>query len=902
MDAHLDAARQSRGGALVVVGEAGIGKTALLDHARGRAAGMVILGARGVEAEAELPFAGLGAVLEPLLEGLDRLPPPQRDALAGALGLAPPSPNGRFATYAGALALLADAAERQTLAVLVDDAHWLDRASAEALVFCSRRVEGERVTFLFAIREGERSPFDAPGMPSLRLAGLEPAAAAELVRREAETRVASAVMTRLHEATGGNPLALRELARSLTPAQLAGSEPLPAVLPVGADLERALGGRLARLPEDTRAALLIAAASDSGAVDEITGALRRRSLTLSALAPAEIGDVVSMAGGAVEFTHPLLRSAAYVGATPPVRRDAHAALAASLPPDADRVRRAWHLALATVEPDEATAAEVEAAAREARDRGAPAAAGQAFAAAARLTPRGKERVRRLIESATEYHLAGLPEAARRLLDDALDGAQDPIMRADVQRLRARVLTTGQSLAATRDLLVSEATRVQPHDTVRAAAMLLDVSLTMVVLGDVRESARLAEQAFRPVHERGGTDALIAAFVLGDARILAGDAPAGYPLLREARPLVDSQEVSLFGYIGAMIALAHSWLEHYEESRRMFAAIIARARAQSALMTLPLALAWLADVDQRLGNWTAALAEASESVRLGEEIGRPGELLNGLAALGSLQARRGQAAEGRVTLARADELAASIEANLMRPSAQSALGLLELGQGRLPEAIEALEAAGHAALRGGVEEPGILPWAQDLAEAYARDGSLADAESTLEVLERQAERTGRRLAHAAAARCRGLLAGDDAFEGHFRRALEWHEGVANPFERARTELCFGERLRRARRRRESREWLHSALDVFDRLGAAPWAEHARRELAASGERARRRTPDTADDLTPKELQVAMIVAEGATNREAAAALFVTPKTVETHLNSIYRKLGVRSRVELARRLE
>jgi ATP/maltotriose-dependent transcriptional regulator MalT len=276
-------------------------------------------------------------------------------------------------------------------------------------------------------------------------------------------------------------------------------------------------------------------------------------------------------------------------------------------------------------------------------------------------------------------------------------------------------------------------------------------------------------------------------------------------------------------------------------------------------------------------------------------------VNGLVPLAAIHVRRGDDAAARATIERADAIATDIAAHWMRTEARASLGLLELSSGRLEEAIAALRTAGRLAREGGLEEPGAVPWAQDLAEACIRCGRTNEADAALSLLEGQAERTGRCLAHAGAARCRGLIAPEEHFERHFRRALDWHERVPNPFECARTQLCFGQRLRRAGRRRESRQWLHRALATFDGLGAALWADHTRRELAATGERARRRTADTADHLTPKELQVAMVVADGATNREAAAALFVTPKTVETHLHSVYRKLGVRSRVELVRRL-
>jgi DNA-binding CsgD family transcriptional regulator len=902
IDALLEGARHSRGGTLMFVGEAGAGKTALLDHARERADGMLVLGVSGIEAEVELPFAGVSVLVGPVLGGLDRLWPPQREALAGALGVGLAPPSAPVAAYAALLALLAQEAERRPVMLLVDDAHWLDGASADALAFCARRVALEPIALLFAARENGPASLATSGLPRRRLPGLDRASAAGLLRSAAGAEVSDAVAERVRLATGGNPLALCEIGRSLTHAQLSGSEPLPAALPIGRDLEAALRRRIAELPDATQTALLLAAASDSSDLHELVRALREQSLNVSVLAPAETAGIVTIGADTLQFSHPLLRSAAYLGAPSARRRDAHAALASGLEAGGDRVRRAWHLAHATPEPDEAIAAEIEAAGREACARAAPAAGGRALAAAARLTPPGLARTRRLLAGAEELYVAGASGSALRLLEEALEAATDPIERADIQRLRARVMASAGPLAPVRDLLTAEALRVESHDRARAAAMRLDAALPTIMTGDVPGALQLAERAYPVVHARGGPEALIASVIVASARILGGDARGGEPLLREAAPLIATAELSPFGYVGAMIAVCETWMERYEESRRILVQIIARARADSALVTLAFALAWLAEADLHLGRWGAALAEASESVSLGDELGRPGELVNALVALASVQVRRGDSAEARATIERAEAVAHEIGAHWMRTHARASLGLLERAEGRLDEAIAALRSAGRLAREGGLEEPGAVPWAQDLADAYLRRGRTADAEATLELLERQADRTGRRLAHAGAARCRGLLAGEAEFEGHFRRALAWHDGVADPFERARTELCFGERLRRARRRRESRDWLYRARETFERLGAASWVEHAGRELAASGERARRRTPDAAGALTAKEMQVALAVAEGATNREAASALFVTPKTVESHLNSIYRKLGVRSRVELVRRLE
>jgi hypothetical protein len=368
IDALLEGARQGRGGALVMYGEPGVGKTALALDARERAADMLVLSVQGIEAEAELPFAGLMLLLSPVIDGIDGLPLPQRDALAGALGLGPPWRGDRFAAYAGTLGLLAGAAEHNAIAVVADDAHWLDRASAEALLFCARRLQRERVCMLVTART-EEMPLGVPvDVPRLHLSGLDAASAIRLVERDSRVSVSRAVATAIHRATGGNPLALRALADGLNGAQLSGTEPLPAALPVGHELEVAFGRRIAGLPEKTKTALLLVAASDSGSVEELAGAFRHCSVDLSALEPAEEAGVATIGGGVVEFCHPLIRSAAYEGVSGPERRRAHAALAGVLRSEQDRTRRAWHLALAAIEPDEAIATELEAAAAGPRAR------------------------------------------------------------------------------------------------------------------------------------------------------------------------------------------------------------------------------------------------------------------------------------------------------------------------------------------------------------------------------------------------------------------------------------------------------------------------------------------------------------------------------------------------------
>jgi DNA-binding CsgD family transcriptional regulator len=902
LSALLRESAAGRGAALVVLGAPGIGKTALLENLMRQAAGHVVLSARGVEAEAQLAYAGLAQLLAPVLELRVTLPTPRRAALESALGLSAPRPGDRFATYAAALGLLAEAADRRPVLVAVDDAHWLDAASLEALRFCARRIDADRIALVLCEREAASDALDATGLPELRLSGLDVEATAHLLERRAAVPVAERVATTLHRATAGNPLALVELLRLLDDAQLQGTRPLPDLLPVGPAIRRAYGSQIARLPPATQTALLLAAADESGELETLLRALRLRGLDPSALAPAESAGLLVLREARVEFRHPLLRAAAYQVATAPARRDAHAALAdALLPPSRGRARRAWHLAAAALEPDESIAAELEAGAVDVAQRAAPEAAARALEAAARLSPDTELRAQRWLAAARSYHLAGAASHALRLLDEALGATEDPLARADVQHTRAQVLGLRGVAPHTRALLITEARRVAPVDRQRAATMLLEAATMSVLLGEPRESLRLAEEAFAMAERVEGPLGRMAALVLGNARILCGDAASGYPLVRRARPLLHSSEPSVFGFVATAIIQAELWVGHHRDALRMHTELVRRIRAEGAVSVLPFALQLLGFAHFACGEWQSARAVATESTELAATVGQPALGCMPRVVLGLVAGLQGEIGTARAQLDQARDVGEAFGLASTRTMAGWAEGEVALGAGAYDEAIAVLEPTAEVSLGAGLQEPGVAPWAQDLAEAYLRAGRVRDAEATLEILEAQAERTGRRLAHAGAARCRGMLAGEEEFAAHFVRALRWHDGVASPFERARTELCYGERLRRARRRSDAREPLRRALAAFEALGAEPWAGRARRELAATGERARKREPSTAARLTPQELQVAQLVAEGATNKEAASALFVTPKTIESHLNHVYRKLGIRSRVELPRML-
>jgi DNA-binding CsgD family transcriptional regulator len=898
IDRLLMAARAGRSGALLVHGEAGVGKTALLEYGRSEADGMTVLGVRGLEAEAQLAFAGLEQLLSGVLDRITVGPARQHQALAGALGRGPATRDDRFVIYAATLSALASVAADHRTLVLVDDMQWLDAPSAEALAFTARRLGAEGLAIIFSRRDGD-DLHERSGVELLELGGLDAGSAAELLRSRASGPVSTSVAELLHRATAGNPLALCEQARLLTAAQLRGEEAVEEPVPVGRNLDRALRRRLVALPFATRRALVVAAASRSGAMAEVSRALGALGITEGALDAAEADGIVALRHGTLTFVHPLMRSAAYYSDDPAARRAAHRALADALVDDTTAASRAWHLAAAAPQPDEEVAQALEHAAVQARARGAPAASADAWEAAARLTPDVPSRVRRLIEAGRDLHLAGRAERALAALEQALDVAGDPLVRADIQHLRARVELFRGAPARTHELLVSAAEDVQPLDPVRAGMMLADAAFTAITRAHPREALALARRAVSVAGEIPVEVRAALSISLGSALILCGEAADGYAVLLQAEPLAHSDDLFTASTASVALASGHVWLERYEKAAGLLGAVVARLRRAGAVSMLPYPLAALADAERLRGNWQSAYASATESVTLAEDVGQHSELGLSVAQLALVEAGMGRAAECRVTVARALEIAGRLELGSVVHFAGGALGLLELGEGRLDEAIALLDRIGRAATAVGVGEPSVVPWAQDLAEAYVRAGRREEADETLVLLAAQAQRTGRRSAHAAVARCRGLMAETaDEVDARFAEALAWHRQESPPFERARTDLCFGERLRRARRRADARTVLRRALETFDALGARSWAARARAELAATGERARPREPSAAERLTAQELQVAMIVANGSTNNEAAAALFVSPKTIEAHLTHIYRKLGLRSRTELA----
>ncbi|MBD0329555.1 MAG: AAA family ATPase [Thermoleophilia bacterium] len=899
IDRLLDEARAARSAALLVRGEPGIGKTALCEYAEERADGMAVLRARGVVAESELAFAGLADLLKPVLDRLDAIPEPQAAAIAGALALGPPAAGDRFTVCAATLSLLATVAEHEPVLVVVDDAHWLDRSSSEALLFAARRLEAESVALLAAVRAGEAPMLEQAGLPELEVGGLSVEAVRALVGAAAGTAPDDEVAERLQRATGGNPLALREIAAVLTADELRGARPLREELPFGTELERAFARRIAELPADVRRALVVVAAADGGPVDATLAALAQLGLGEQALVEAESAGVLAVRGEQLAFAHPLLRAAAYHGAAELERRTAHRALAGAAGGRVPAERRALHLAAATPSPDEGVADALEESARRARARGGAAEAGRGFMEAARLSVDGERRARRLLEAANDFRVVGQLDEAFAALEEALASTSDERLRAEIQHVRGRAEMWRGAGGAGYELLVREAAAVAGLDPERAAVMLTDAAMLALAGAETEPALRAAREACRIAPAGGGPVELLCRAALGTVQVVRGEASGAEAL----GPLLDSLDRAESDLPRHQLVLyagwALVWAEDYERARSVLGGLAERGRAESAPGHLPLVLAALSDLDFRCGRWASAYAGAAESVRLASETRQLGALPHALASLARVEAAQGREHECRAHAAKALELGRELGAGSVVLTARSALGLLELGLGRAEAAVGDLEEVARAYETRGIGDPGAVQWAPELVEAYVRLGRREEAADALGQLERRADATGRVWARAAALRCRGLLVEDEGdAEAAFAAALALHDELPAPFERARTELALGERLRRARRRADARQWLRSALAAFERLGAVSWLDRARTELHASGESLRRQTDTPLHELTPQELQVALLVAQGATNREAGAALFLSPKTIEAHLGRVYRKLNVRSRTELA----
>ena len=896
VDGALEDARRGRSRALVFTGDAGIGKSSLLEYAREAGVDMRVLAVSGVESETELAYAGLHALLRPVLDLAGGLPAHQAQALEAALALRPSDQHDRLAASAGTLTLLAEAATEQPLLILVDDAHWLDSPSAQAISFAARRLGGEEIALLATLRLGEETAFETRGLTEHHVRPLEEADALALLEQRHGDVLSDPVARALVAATAGNPLALVELPSLLTPAQLDGDEPLEEPLPVADGIRRAFAGRLSRLDEATRRSLLLAAAG----VGEPVATVREAAARFGGgpLDPAEAAGLVTLDERGVAFSHPLLRAAVHGGAAPADRRAAHRALADAHEASGDRDARAWHLAAAAEGPDEEIAAALEAAGERAVERGGYASQARALERAAELSSDDDGRARRLYAAARAAYWGGLIEHAVRLAQSALPLAGDPLVRADLRHLLAVISDFHAGFRGdvlTVDDLEREAATLVPVDPERAIALLGVVLQRRRMRLEADEAVRVAERRLELAATIDGERVIRTKQDLVQALCLVGRAAEAASLqdeVLEAR----AREDKLPTY-ASQAAEPLLWLERHDELRSLLARSVERSRAEGNLLRLAFDLTNLGALELREARLDSAEAAAGEALLLAEHIGMDYLAACNHGALAAVAARRGREEECGRFAAEAERLGRELGDDLVVSEAAVARALLALGAGRPEEAIERLEPVRDLAQRNGVREPRVVLYAGDLVEAYVRAGRPDDAALELERLSALADATGGRWARAVASRCGGLLAGETEFADWFERALS--EDGATPFERGRTALAYGERLRRSNRRRDARPHLRAALEAFETVGAAPWRERAAAEMRATGETVPARGPRGRESLTPQELQIALLVAEGKTNREIGASIFLSPKTVEFHLTRVYRKLDINSRAELIR---
>jgi len=891
----LKRARGGRSGAILLLGEAGIGKSALVEYAAGRAAGMTVTRALGVESEAELSFGGLLELSRPLLGRLAQLPDRQQAVLRSAIELGAGEPAGKFAVGAATLSLVAAAAEDRPVLVLVDDAQWIDRSSLDALLFALRRLEADPVAAVIAARDDVGGALRLSGADVLTLKGLDDESAGRLLADTVEAKAAPAVVRRLHAATGGNPLALIELPSLLTSEQLAGAAPLDEPLPVGATIERVYEARAATLPDGSHKALLVVAASASSDLEHVAAAIEILGLEPSSLEPAEDASLVRIDDGKVVFRHPLVRSALFQRAPPSERRAAHRALAEALAGRNREQERAWHLAAAQLGPDEEAAAAIAAVAASASSHGNPAAAAAAFERSARLTSDTRLRALRLTKAATAALDSGSPRRTAALAEEAAMLTDDAAVRAQALFARGRAAAVAGSTELSGRLFAEAAREAAETDPSTAAESLCFAAMTAIHAGEPLRAVDTALQARELAPADGTSIDSQANRIVGESMTFAGLAE-GRRFLEQS--LETRADLGSRFYAPHVAAVALTLLDRVAEAHDLAkeAVRLARENGPGAVVRVLEPLAWS---DLRAGRWGEARLAAEEGRTLAMDVGSSALAALMSTILAQISAAQGKEDETRTRAQEALALAAEEHMRLVEQWAQYALGLLEFSQGRTDVAREVLSSVAarmaemHLFYRDVSPEP-------DLVELHARGGEGDEARKWLEAWIQRAGASGSPWAVALEARCHGIVAPDEAFADHFRRALGQHASAEDAFAEARTRLCFGERLRRAGLRVESREQLRPALERFEQLGAEPWSERARAELRASGATLRRREPHEQEELTPQELQIALQVAEGKTNKEVGAALFLSPKTIEFHLKRVYRKLGISSRGQLIRR--
>jgi len=877
---------------LVLRGEPGIGKTALLGYAAKRAAGFQVVRAAGVESEMELPFASLHQLCGPMLGGLGRLPLPQRDALGTAFGLSSGAPPDRFLVGLAVLTLLSDIAEDRPLLCLIDDAQWLDRSSAQVLAFVARRLQAESVVLLFAEREpGELD--ELAGLPDLPLRGLSPDSARELLTSAISGPLDDRVRDRILAEARGNPLALLELPHELSPAELAGGFGLPGGLPLPGRIEASFLRRTQQLPAATQRLLLLAAAEPTGEPALLWRAAGVLDIRAEAAGPVQVDGLLDL-GAQVTFRHPLLRSAVYRAAAADERRSAHLALAVATDAETDPDRRAWHRAHATLAPDEDVAGELERSAGRAQARGGLAAAAAFLERAAALTPDPGRRARRALYAGRAKQLAGAPREALTLLATAAAGPLGDFDRALLQRLHGQIALDTRRGGDAVPLLLDAARQLEPLDPALARETYLEALRAASIAGRLGAGARAAAEAACRAPSPEGVPRAVDLLLDGLAvRFTAGYA-ASAPALKRAlgavrdqggRPGQDVRWPWSARRVAPELFDDDAW--HALATRN-----VQIARDAGALAVLPLALNYLATMRVFEGNLEAAAALLDEADAIADATGTA-PIVFGRLQLGGFQ---GDEAQTSALIEAGEPAAIARGEGVILTFGEHTRAVLHNGLGHYQAALDPAESASAR------DELMYSVWSlPELVEAAARCGRT---ELAADALERLCERThvaGTELALGIEARSRALLSGGEPAERLYREAIQRLGGTRMRPALVRAHLLYGEWLRRENRRGDAREQLRTAYEGLTAMGMEAFAERARRELLATGETVHKRTVQARYELTAQEVQISRLAGDGLSNPEIGAQLFLSTRTVEWHLRKVFSKLGISSRRELDRAL-
>jgi DNA-binding CsgD family transcriptional regulator len=837
----------------------------------------------------ELAFAGLHQLCATLLDHLDALPTPQRGALETAFGLSTGAQPERFLIGVAVLSLLSEAAEESALLCLVDDAQWLDRSSAQVLAFVARRLQAESVVLLCTAREG-REHDELVTLPELRVVGLRDQYARGLLETVIGAPLDERVRERILAEARGNPLALLELPRGLSPAELAGGFALPMASPLQSRIELSFRRRLQRLAPPTQRLLLLAAAEPTGDPALLWRSAVELGIPTEAAGPAVDEGLVEL-GPRVIFCHPLLRSTIYGAAAADDRRLVHRTLAAAIDAEADPDRRAWHRAQAALGPDEDTAQELERSAGRARSRGGVAAAAAFLQRAAELTLDPAKLAARALDAADAKQLAGAPQEALALLATAATGPLDELRRAMLQKLRGQIALDLRRADDAVPLLLDAAKRLEPLDPDRARATYLEALRAASVAGRLGPGTSVAAQAARNAPPRTGERRAVDLLLVGLAVRFTDGYAAGAPPLKRAlaalREEGDDEQDARWPWTARRVAADLFDDETWHALATRNVEIVRRA---GALALLPLALNVLALVRCFEGELAFAAGLIDEADEMAAATGTAPMLFGRLLLAGC----RGDETEG-VAVIEAGEAAAIVrDEGVVLTYGEHARAMLHNGLGQHAAAVAPAESASRR------DELMLSVWSlPELVEAAARSG---DHERATKATERLAERTqaaGTDLALGVEARARALVSEGSAAEELYREAVERLGRSRFRLDLARGRLLYGEWLRREQRRVDAREHLRAAHSAFAAMGAGAFAERARRELLATGETLRARTPDKPDPLTAQETQIAQLARDGLSNPEIAARMFISPRTVQYHLRKVFVKLDITSRNDLQR---